>query len=280
VDIPKQFMTALPSRNLRPGGAGELVVVLLLACVVAASIPLAHGGISISWDALNHQVYLGWTAGTPRFDLDVLAASWQTYQYPYLYWPLYKLAANGFSGVQAGIALALLQVMHIPPLWMVTRKCIPDADWFGAAMRLVSVAIAFAGGLMLSLMDGTSNDMLAAVPLVWALSIAFLYAAPSVPARHARAGLCASAILAGVSVAFKFSNGPLALLMPVLWALAPGSARHRMGNVTLGCALLLASFSLAYAPWGAQLWRWHGNPFYPMAEAWFGGVRAAVGWAP
>ena len=46
------------------------------------------------------------------------------------------------------------------------------AHWFDVAMRLLAVALAFMSGVILSLFDSTSNDLMAAVPLVWALALA------------------------------------------------------------------------------------------------------------
>lgn len=276
--VPRQSLSLSPRGLAAPGPAGELAFVFALACVLVAAIPMLHDGLSISWDALNHQVYLGWTAGRARFDLDVLPAAWQSYQYPYLYWPLYKLATSGASGVGAGMALGALQLAHVPALWIVARRCVPDTDWFGMIMRTLSLVLAFAGALVLSLLDSTSNDMLAAVPLVWAFAIAFVHATPVVPPRHPHAALLGAAFLAGIAVAFKFSNGPLALLLPGLWLLAPGPAAQRLLRASLGCAVLVSSFLVAYAPWGAQLWHWYGNPFYPMGETWFAPVRVLLGW--
>ena len=48
----------------------ELPFVGVFAWIAFISIPLFLGEIGISWDALNHHIYLGWTAGRPRFDLD------------------------------------------------------------------------------------------------------------------------------------------------------------------------------------------------------------------
>ena len=69
-----------------------LPLILLAAWLVFISVPISLGGIGLSWDGLNHQMYLGWVADRPRFDKDYMAASMQSYQFPYLYWPLYKLA--------------------------------------------------------------------------------------------------------------------------------------------------------------------------------------------
>ena len=67
---------------------GELLLLTLAAAVVAAAVPLCTGYMALSWDALNHHIYLGFIAENPRWHLDVLPASVQTYQFPYLYWPV------------------------------------------------------------------------------------------------------------------------------------------------------------------------------------------------
>ena len=60
-------------------------------------IALSQGGIGLSWDALNHHIYLGWMVAHPRLDMDFLAAGYQSFQYPLLYWPAYTLAVSGAS---------------------------------------------------------------------------------------------------------------------------------------------------------------------------------------
>ena len=152
----------------------ELGWVMLAAVIGLCLIPISLGQIGISWDMLNHHIYLGWAAEHPRFDRDYLAASYQGYQFPYLYWPLYKLAVGGASGVTAGLVLALLHLVTVPPVWLLARVCIPGEQWFDVGMRTVAVAVAFSSGVVLSLFDSTSNDLMAAAPLVWALAFAFL----------------------------------------------------------------------------------------------------------
>jgi hypothetical protein len=258
----------------------ELVFAVLLVWLALAGMTLAEGQIGISWDALNHQVYLGWSADAPRFDRDVMPAAFQTYQFPYPYWPLYKLATGGATGVQAALMLATLQVATVPAIWIVARSCIPEASWFGTGMRLLAVGLAFLSGLVISLFTTTANDLLAAMPLLWAFAIVFPYAAQAAPASVPRWLFALSGVLGGVSVAFKLSNGPLVLVLPFLWLLVRQPLRRRAEGVILGCVTILLGFLLTYGSWGWQLWQLHGNPIYPFADHWFGLLRAAVGWTP
>ncbi len=253
----------------------ELAALLLVAWLAFAAVPLALGGIGLSWDALNHHVYLGWIADGPRFDRDFMAASYQSFQYPYLYWPFYKLYQSGWTGNWAGVVLV------VPALWMLARLTVTEQTWYGLAMRWLSVALAFLTGVVLSMFDSTSNDLLAAIPLVWAIALALEALDAGRPAMlSVRRLVLLSGFLAGASVAFKLSNGPLAVLMPVLWALPGSSFRQRLMNVAAGCVATVAGMLVFYGYWGWQMWAHYGNPVYPFYDDWFAPLRSVLGHHP
>lgn len=273
-------MAPRAARVAPPGAWAELLGLLLMTWVALAAIPIGLGGIGLSWDALNHHMYLGWTAGEPRFDRDFLAASYQAYQYPYLYWPAYQLMRLGASGTLAGVVLVSLNLLVVPALWLATRVCIPERSWHAAALRIGAVALGLSGQVSLSLTDNTANDMLAAIPLVWAVALALMAAdSETCAGRWTPARLVMlSGFAAGLSVAFKFSNGPLAILMPLLWLLPAGSLRARLLLALRGGILTIAGFLLAYGYWGWELWSHFGNPMYPFYDNVFAPLRAALGW--
>lgn len=253
---------------------------VFIGCLVAlTAVPISLGHISLSWDALNHHIYLGWTADRPRFDHDYLAASYQSYQYPYLYWPVYKLAALGANGVVAGIVLTQLHLAVAPALWKLSRACIPGREWFDVFMRAVAVALAFMGGVVLSMIDSTSNDLLAAIPLVWAIALMIEAVATQASSASAfRRTVILSGLLAGVSVAFKISNAPIAILLPLLWGWRGGGAGGRIWSVVLGGIAAVLGFAVAYGYWGWLLWTNFGNPFYPFFDPWLEPLRVLSGW--
>lgn len=258
----------------------------LLAWAAFVAIPVGLGGIGLSWDALNHHMYLGWIASSPRFDRDFLAASYQSFQYPYLYWPAFELYIHDWGGVAAGAVLASLAVTAVPPVWMLSRACVPEAGWYGFAMRALSVTLAFAGSVVLSMFDTTANDLLASIPLVWGIALGIEATrddaganGPHLP-RLRRRLVILSGLATGISVAFKLSNGPLAVLMPLLWLLARGGWRERFVLAVAGCLATLAGVAIAYGPWGWQLWLHYGNPVYPFYDGWFAPLRDALGWHP
>jgi len=274
-------MTALAKSPVVPPSARtELVLVVLGVWLALAAIPLGLGGIGISWDALNHHVYLGWTAFTPRFDRDWLASSYQAYTWPYLYWPFYKLVEMQASGMWAGVVLVSLHVLMVPALWLIARACVPDRTWEATAMRAGAVLLAFLGQLGLSLMDTTANDLYAASPLVWAVALGVLAsrAAPTVAWLTPSRAVALSGALSGIAIAFKLSNGPLVLAMPIVWALVPGTWTQRLRHVISGGAWSIVGFVLTYGWWGWLLWRYFGNPIFPFGEEWFPLVRELAGW--
>ena len=110
-------------------------------------------------------------------------------------------------------------------------------------------------------------------------------AVPSTSATGFQAARCSpalaengSGVLAGLSVAFKLSNGPLALVLPVVWVLGPGGARAVATRIVIGGTATVLGFVIAYAPWGWQLWQQFGNPVYAWYDPLFDPLRALLGW--
>lgn len=236
----------------------ELLILTLLAAAAAAALPLSHGQFAWSWDALNHHIYLGLIAEHPRWDLDVIPASYQTYQYPYLYWPVYRLSLWEGSGAWLGATWAALQAgLLLPPLWFISLVLLPAQGQQRQAMvwRVAGCTLGCMSLVLWAGLETTSNDVLATVPLLWAIALGL-----QTPCGNRKAFL--AALLWGVSTAFKLSNALFACWLLVWWWM-PNKPHWPLSR---GLALALgglAGFSGAYAPWGLQLWQVTGNPFYP-----------------
>ena len=258
----------------------EGMLVCLLAWAALLSIPLTLGELGLGWDALNHHIYLGWTAERHRFGQDFLGAGYQSFQSPYLYWPVYKMATSGWSGAAAGAVLATLHLVAVWPVWLLARACIPGQTVFDLSMRVLAVALALLSGVVLSAPGSTMTDVLGAAPLVWSLSLAMQPVArgTGASAAQARRDVLISGLCAGLAVGLKLANGPLAVLLPGLWLLAGHRWRERFVSALLGCAGALVAFLLVYGYWGWLLWRQFGNPVYPFHEPFFAPLRAWLGW--
>ena len=260
----------------------ELPFVLTVLWLVFISVPLYLGRLGLGWDALNHHIYLGWVAESPRFDSDYAAASNQAYQFPYLYWPVYKLAVSGFSGQAAGVVLATLHVLAVPPVWMVAKVLIPAQGVHAVAMRVAAVLLAFMSALPLKMLEATGNDLLAAAPFLWAVALAFRAIASTAPVPHRRITRTAVMVglLAGLAISFKLSHGPLAVLLPLIFVFRDDPWRARLKWVVL-CAIAVAlGFVVTYGYWGYQLWLQFGNPVYPFYDGVFHQWRNGTGPQP
>lgn len=261
-------------------GRWELVLVLVFMWLVFISIPLYLGRIGLSWDGLNHQIYLGWVANYPRFDRDYMAASLQAYQFPYLYWPVYKLAISGASGVTAGVVLSSLHLITVPPVWMISKSLIPGKDLLSIGLRTAAVILGFLSAVPLKTMEATGNDLLAAAPMLWAIAVIFRaipHSREEVKLPLSRTAIL-SGLLAGIATAAKLSNGPLVLLLPGLFLFVQGAPRERVRLVFLNLCAMAAGFSVTYGYWGYQLWLQFGNPFFPFYDPYFEPVRHLLGW--
>ncbi len=237
----------------------EWVAVTLLAALAAACLSMSNGYLGWSWDALNHHVYLVMTAEYPRWDLDVLAASSQTYQYPYLYWPVYRMALLDAPGAWVAAVWAAAQAACVmPPIWLIAYRLLPQQRGAGEALaeRLAACVLAVLSVVFWSSLETTANDLLAATPLLWAVAV-------GLKPNAGQSRLIAMGVLFGASVAFKFSNFLFAPVLLVWWFEPPAPYLPVARGLRLwgGAA---AGFLVAYMPWGLQLWTHMGHPFYPM----------------
>lgn len=253
---------------MKPQLVAEVAVLTVLAAVAGASLALQAGAWSWTWDGLNHHVYLGMLAEQARWHLDVLAADTQGYQYPYLYWPVYRIALLDGNGLATAMVWAGAQsALLLPPVWLLAHRLLgerPSTVWEPPLARLAACVLAYLNAVVLLGLGMSANDLLAACPLLWAVA---LYLGR--PDSTTRLFWCSA--LFGISVAFKFSNGIMLPLLAIWWLgqMAPlRSMLRRAAGFGIGASV---GFVVAYLPWGLQLWRATGNPFYPFLRVWFGG---------
>jgi hypothetical protein len=246
----------------------EPAALAALAALLAAMVPISTGYMAWSWDALNHHVYLGLVAEGSRWALDVVPASTQSYQWPYLYWPVYRLARLDIGGAAAGAVWSGFQAaMLMLPVWHISDRLLAGgvAPVIGAAAdRVLASLLAFSSVLVLVGLETTANDVLATVPLLWAVAMG-LRTGPSASSGQA----AIVGMLWGLSLACKLSN---ALALPLIAAITlwPQAGPPAVSRALLAALGAVVGFGLAYGPWGWQLWQLTGNPFYPFLGQFFG----------
>jgi Glycosyltransferase family 87 len=242
----------------------EWLCITIGIALLAGGSRLHSGFLGWSWDAINHHVYLGLVAQGSRWHLDVIPASTQSYQVPYLYWPVYLMSQwSGPPAVAAGLWAALQAAAVIAPTWLISHRLMPHTPIAveRIALRAVACAAALLSLVLWASIETTANDLLSAVPLLWALAISLH---PEFDDRRATL----ASMLWGLATALKLSNG---LFLPwlLLWWYRPRPPHWpwRRALCILGGAGL--GFGVAYAPWGWHLWQATGNPFHPFFGGWF-----------
>lgn len=229
----------------------------LVGWLFFVSIPVLNGGLGLSWDALNHHIYLGWSAEGNRLAMDFWAAGSQSYQHPYLYWPAYKLMQAGASGTLASVVLCTLNALIVPPLWIMSRQLISGDGWVEVSTRLVCLALGLSSPLVISVVGTTSNDILSAMPMMWAIALLLPGSAKLYPSIF-------GGLLIGISIAFKLSNAPIAIAVPFLVLASSENQRSKFSKLVALGAFTLLGYLIAYLPWGLQLLHHYGNFYYPI----------------
>ena len=180
----------------------------------------------------------------------------------------------------AGVVLSTLHVFTVPPVWMIAKAVLPGKDHFDTALRCAAVLLAFMSAVPLKTLEATGNDLLAAAPMLWAIAIAFSAIIPQNDTKKltvAQAALL-SGLLGGIAVACKLSNGPLVVLLPILFVFAPGTWVARSRSLLANATAIGMGFAVTYGYWGYQLWLQFGNPLFPFYDSSWEPVRANLGW--
>jgi hypothetical protein len=259
----------------------EAFIAFVLTSLVLVSVPLWQGGLGLSWDSMNHHVYLGWVANGARFKEDYFAAASQSYQFPYLYWPIYQLTRLQVEGWVAGAIWAVLHAFVSFPLWLISWRLIPGTTISDTGVRLLAVAFGIGNILVLRAADTSANDVLATIPWLFALALGLgareSPLSPDVSASGWRSLSCGW--LGGASVALKLSNGVMVIFLPLVCYFLARSTPHRLKHMCLCLLGLGAGFVMLYGWWGWHLWQCFGNPVFPFADWLFEPLRAMLGWS-
>lgn len=261
----------------------ELWLSTLICVCLFVSVPVLRGGFGMSWDTQNHHIYLGWVATQARFEQDYFAASTQSYQFPYLYWPVYQMTKWRLLGWQAGVIWALMHSLVAIPLWVMAKALIPSPGKEAAVYRLAAVLLGVFNILVLRAPETPVNDVLAAIPYVWAVAIGLWGIRDGTDGSVSSASLSLVACmggLGGLSVALKLSNGVLVLMLPFMCMAFNGSVRQKIWAF-FACVLSASLvFAVVYGWWGWQLWVHFGNPVFPFYDAAFEPLRNWLDWRP
>lgn len=241
------------------------------AALAALTAWTVFAGKDVSWDLLNHHLYLPFSWLSGRHVGDLFGAGPQSYQNPLGYVPGYLLIAAGWPAWTVGVALTALQTL--PAAWALHRLALAlwGPDERHRPWRRLAVALSLAAPVYLLTVGTTSTDPLCAALVLVALA-GVIDARPHTPGR-----LVVGGAALGLAVAIKFTSGIFAIAIGVLllWRLYSGQTRWSQA-LLFGTAAVLATV-LGAGAWSWWLWRSFGNPVFPLFNSLFASPFAPAG---
>jgi hypothetical protein len=242
-------------------------ILLLLACVGAASAVSIAMGQDANWDLQNYHYYSPWAWWAGRsLDRDVAAAQLQTFLNPLLDLPFYAMIARDWDPRVVSAVLAL-------PVgvggWLLAKLAWLLFDGDDAPSRMIATAAALAIGMTAAMAVGTlgttMNDWPGATLTLAALFVVArgVTAHEALPART----LIAAGLLMGIASGLKLTVATFAMGLGAAILLRPGASRRLRDAFVFGLAVL-AGFAISYGFWGWTLWSHFGNPIFPHANEW------------
>ena len=125
----------------------------------------------MSWDFVNHQLYLpyAWLGG--RIRTDVFGAGPQSYQNPLGYFPIYVLIKCGLPAWLIGVLLGAAHALLVWPLDRIGRLFWPTPTPIDLAFRLLSLALCCVAPILLIHVGTVSTDPITNVMVVWSIAL-------------------------------------------------------------------------------------------------------------
>ena len=221
-------------------------------------------GKDVSWDVINHQLYLPFLWLSGRHHTDLFGAGGQSYQNPLGYFPLYALVRSGLPAWVIGVSLGVLHALVVWPLDRIARLFWPtDADphfWW----RALSLAFCCVAPVFLVHEGSTSTDPITGLMVIWAvaLSLEAREAAAGDRGNLRRAGLAGA--LLGLASAIKLSNSVFAVALCVIWLLKWVIGQVDVRRISMFATGILIAFAAGAGWWMWWLWEDFGNPIFPL----------------
>ncbi len=232
----------------------ETMTVVAIAIMALCAWTL-FAGKDVSWDLINHHLYLPFSLLSGRFEIDLFAANTQSYQNPLIYVPFYLLATSHLPAWAVGLLLTVLHAACVVPLWSLIRHLWPAPQ--DAVARALALALSLAAPILLITIGTSSGDPISNLLVLSALALA------AGRGQSTWSALAAGALM-GIAFGLKPTSAVLLLAggLAMLLRVATGTATLRVLCFQIAGTLLGAL--VAMGPWALWLWQTFGNPVYPL----------------
>ena len=237
---------------------------LRIAFFLALILWTLLAGKDVSWDVVNHQLYLPFLWLSGRHHTDLFGAGGQSYQNPLGYFPFYAMVRAGLPAWVIGVSLGALHALVVWPLDRIARIFWPGDAGGDLWCRFLSLAFCCVAPVFLIHEGSSSTDPITALMVIWALALSLERSDIPTERRGGLGGAAMAGALLGAASAIKLSNAVLAVSLCALWLLkwivGQADIRRILG---FGAGLLLA-FAVCAGFWMWWLWQDFGNPIFPL----------------
>ncbi|MDE2437654.1 MAG: hypothetical protein KGM49_15475, partial [Sphingomonadales bacterium] len=251
VDLPTSLHCAKAQLDHLELGCAALVCALM-------SVGLNYLlGRDLNWDYFNYHAYAAQLMVQDRLAQDFFAAGYQGYMNPLPFLPFALMNQAGWSALQIGSGLALIQSLDAFFVYLIAREFTSQSP----APRLSAAVVAFLGcatAIYASQLGSSFVDASTAVPVMAGLWL--------ICRRQTVPNFCAAAALAGAAVALKLTNVPFAAatLLATAFCVEVRSTAGRAKALIQASAAMGIGFLLLYAWWGWKLQHLFGSPVFPL----------------
>lgn len=242
----------------------SLIVILSLGASTAWTIV---AGQDLNFDLITYHYYVGYSAFAQRFQLDFLAASFQGYQSPLPYTPLYLLDSIGTPPVVIASLHAAVHALNLILLYLLAEFLAGNANT--GPERIKVLACWFLGAIapIYWTLVGTSfADLLTSAPVL--AGVWFVARAISIHGRRPASAIFWTAVgaaLTGAAAGVRMHNSlyVVGLLCAIGFTQFPdwNSRLRVIGAFSLSA---FAGWLLCFAPWAYRLYEEFGNPLFPF----------------
>lgn len=252
----------LPNEHIR---SDRIALILVVVAFGLLAVAFGQGN---SWDLRNYHLYNGWAFWTGRGAHDFAAAQVQSYFNPLLATATYLLFMHTPPWLSAFL-LGAVQGTNVLPLYVLSRALLPEPlrRCYPRLPFLVAL-IGALGATQLAELGSSIGDNIVAIPILWALAVAFCELPLSVN-RAAFAGL-----LVGVATGLKLTAAPFALGLMLALPFLPFRAGARWHAMIAGGVAAALGFLAMDGFWMLRMYGQFGDPLFPQFAAILGSEYA------
>lgn len=262
-------------RNLKMNKMAWLLL-LAIALLIGGLISVRLGQ-DANWDLLNYHLYVAWAYLHGRFGIDLFPAGIQSYFAPFIDIPYYLIATQWLPNSPRlvafvmGLPYGVLIFIVFLIAWLVTGE-IDKVHSHKAVLAILTVLFGVTGVATFPQIGTTFGDIpIAAITLLGLVLILYQQSLAAQQWSKVRQSLLIifAGLVFGIAAGLKLTACIYASGAALIIILGTGAGRTRLIHAMLFCISWLASFLSIWGPWGLALFKYTGNPFFPLFNSVF-----------